>query len=129
LIALQHASLASKILSFQHPHSSPSASSTPSAEAKKYANTHLPVPTLLYLATLGGASLCNLSSTIGNFVPGKEFDALLVTLKPETGNPAVWWNNGDALEAMLERFFFGGDDRNISGVWVRGRPVSGSVRR
>lgn len=58
-------------------------------------------------------------------MPGKEFDALLVSLKPERGNPGVWWTKGDTLEGMLERFLFGGDDRNIESVWVRGRGVSG----
>lgn len=34
--------------------------------------------TLFYLATMGGAEVVNLDKRIGNFVVGKEFDALLV---------------------------------------------------
>src|SRR5260221_13153876 len=39
----------------------------------------LSIPTLLYLTTLGGASLCNLSVRIGSFVVCREFDAILVS--------------------------------------------------
>src|SRR5260221_12590814 len=87
----------------------------------------LSIPTLLYLATLGGASLCNLSDRIGSFVGGKEFDAILVSLirPPCTPrglvNPAIWREvdgEGD-LESRLERFFFCGGDRSIKRVCVR----------
>ena len=86
----------------------------------------LPVATLLYLATLGGASLCNLEAHIGSFALGKQFDALYVSLR-KGGNPAVWFEEGRAekLEQQLERFLFGGDDRNIRKVWVKGRLVGG----
>lgn len=39
---------------------------------------HLSLETLFYLATLGGAEVCCLEDKIGNFLPGKEFDALCV---------------------------------------------------
>jgi len=96
----------------------------------------LSVPTLLHLATLGGAEVCNLQDRVGSFAPGKEFDALLISLS-SGANPAVWSESDvlkgssarahpDGLEQMLERFFFCGDDRNIRNVWVRGRLVGGT---
>ena len=33
---------------------------------------------ILYLATMGGAQVCSLQDKVGNFMVGKEFDALLI---------------------------------------------------
>lgn len=87
----------------------------------------LSVATLLHMATLGGAAVCNLSDHIGSFTPGKQFDALYISLR-KGGNPAVWYELGreEELEQQLERFMFGGDDRNIRNVWVNGRSVGGA---
>lgn len=43
-----------------------------------FAARHLGIETLFYLATMGGAEVCCLEDKVGNFVVGKEFDALLV---------------------------------------------------
>lgn len=81
---------------------------------------------LLYLSTLGGAEVCGLESKIGNFEEGKEFDAILVNVSEEAGNPTVWYKKLDEsdkdeeLSKSLERFFFCGDERNIMRVWVKG---------
>lgn len=121
LSAVRDASIASKVVSF-------SDSSSKS----------LPIPTLLYLATLGGASLCNLSKTIGSLDAGKNFDALVVSVRHETGNPSIWGHGAPGTDVLekdvdsetelgrnLERFFFCGDDRNISRVYVAGKVVGG----
>ncbi|QRW26290.1 amidohydrolase family protein [Rhizoctonia solani] len=97
-----------------------------------------PLSALLHLSTLGGAQLCNLEQTTGSLEAGKEFDAVLVSVRPETGNANVWANlpagvnssageemPADSLEALLEKFFFCGSDRNVRRVWVRGRLVGG----
>ena len=68
--------------------------------------------------------MCGLGEKIGNFKTGKEFDALLVDVK--VGGEGMWWESGMSLEAMLERFLFCGDGRNIPVVWVRNRIVGGS---
>ncbi|GAA5862532.1 hypothetical protein JCM3774_001050 [Rhodotorula dairenensis] len=71
-----------------------------------FASTHLSVETLFYLATLGGAQVCNLEDRIGNFVVGKEFDALLV----QTGQKdSLTVTNGvvSSLEDELERALAG----------------------
>lgn len=88
------------------------------------------------MSTLGGAQLCNLDESIGSLVQGKEFDAVLVSVRPESGNPGIWANLAsdkepvgmplDTLEALLEKYFFCGDDRNVRRVWVRGRTVGGA---
>lgn len=92
---------------------------------EKFSGKHLPLETLFYLATLGGAEVCELQDRIGNFVVGKEFDALLVRtgqaspdqqgdpfrLQP---NPALFVEPEDPLEAIFEKFLFAGDDRNVS---------------
>lgn len=109
----------------------------------RFANKQLSLATLLYLATMGGASLCCMEDKIGSFVPGKSFDALLVDLNADSGNPAVWSHEKDydsgthatssfnqvgreeRLRGLLERFLFGGDDRNILKVFVQGRCIKG----
>jgi guanine deaminase len=164
LTAVQHASMCSKTLSFQSatpakpkPPTS-SAPSQPQAQSSSTSNStfagkQLPVATLLYLATLGGAHVCALESRIGSFAPGKAFDALVASTRAECGNPAVWGpdvddalglvrerggadgvdetvveNKKQQLESVLERFLFGGDDRNIRRVYVEGRLIGGAAR-
>ncbi|TFK30228.1 guanine deaminase [Coprinopsis marcescibilis] len=127
LIEIRHASIASKVLQFSSP--------TPSGpQPSGFANKQLSIPTLLYLATLGGASLCLLDSHIGSFAPGKAFDALLVSPSRRT---LGLWGTGEQpkdvdlptkkaqLDEWLERFLFCGDDRNIERVYVQGVLVGG----
>ncbi|KAI0743221.1 hypothetical protein BC629DRAFT_1614433 [Irpex lacteus] len=132
LNAVQNASVASKVVAMQHPppprHSN---------QLRLPTATHLD---LLYLATQGGADVCDLSARIGSLVPGKAFDALVVSVRSDAGNPNVWGVDSDRelgvaqtsgkteremLEAMLERFLFTGDDRNIRRVYVQGRLIGG----
>ena len=116
----------------------PPASTTMPVPLAQYTNKQLNIANLLYLATLGGAEVCNLSTRIGSFEPGKSFDALLVSMAPENSHHAgVWYEEGSfaaseipsrkTLEAHLERFLFCGDDRNISKVFVQGRCIGGTT--
>lgn len=83
----------------------------------------------VYLATLGGAQALNMDQTVGNFVRGKEFDALLVDVA--TGAIDTWpktlLEEGKSAEQRLlelvQRFVYVGDDRNILKVYVQGRQV------
>jgi guanine deaminase len=123
LTAIQHASMASKVIALQSP--------TPKSTATQFSNRQLPVATLLYLATLGGAQVCDLQDRVGSFAPGKSFDALVVDVRNDAGNPGLWGVDGEdgnveSLEVMLERFLFCGDDRNISQVYVQGRLIGGN---
>lgn len=135
LTVIQHASICSKMVALN----------TPSAEKKdtknKYSANKFSIATLLFLATMGGAQLCCLENRIGSFEPGKSFDALFVSSDPREGNPAMWVDiekreDRDArvkdlekakkdLDAQLERFLFGGDDRNILEVLVQGKVIGG----
>ncbi|KAG8721369.1 hypothetical protein FRC09_007988 [Ceratobasidium sp. 395] len=126
LNAVRDAVIASKVVAM-------SSSTSASTSQTTLANRTLPLATLLHLSTLGGAQLCNLSSQIGSLQPGKEFDAILVSVRNEVGNGSVWANleggeggmPKDELPALLEKFFFCADDRNVRRVWVRGRLVGG----
>lgn len=110
-----------------------------------FANKQLKIASLLYLATMGGASLCCMEDKIGSFAPGKSFDALLVDVGGESKNPSIWYgyehssslntkgcssdlrSEEERLKTMLERFLFGGDDRNILNVFVQGRCIKSKV--
>ncbi|KAF8077648.1 hypothetical protein FPV67DRAFT_1614641 [Lyophyllum atratum] len=126
LNCVQNASIASKILAMQ--------AGTHGSSPTQFTNRQLSVATLLYLATLGGAEVCDIDKVVGSFAPGKSFDALLVNTRSNSGNPGLWYpdsdiasNSKDALEGLLERFLFCGDDRNISRVYVQGRFIGGKA--
>lgn len=85
---------------------------------------------------MGGARLCNLEHRIGSLEAGKSFDALLVTMKPDSGQlgdlhveSALPSFDRARLEGHLERFLFCGDDRNIVEVFVQGRCIGGTAFR
>ena len=74
-----------------------------------------------HLATLGGARVLGLEDRVGSFEEGKEFDALLI----DTNTPhSVMSCDTNLIPCeMFQKFFYTGDDRNISQVFVRGRLV------
>ncbi|KAF7305055.1 hypothetical protein MKEN_01220500 [Mycena kentingensis (nom. inval.)] len=115
--AIQNASIASKVIAMENRQQDTSSG--------KFVNRQLSIETLLYLATLGGAAVCNMESTVGSFAVGKSFDALIVNVNDSVGNPAIWGTrSGSALGSVrgyLEQFFWCGDDRNISSVFVLAR--------
>lgn len=122
-----------------HP---PSASTTQSSTT--FASRQLSIATLLYLATQGGADVCDISLRTGSLEPGKAFDALIASVRSDAGNPGVWgidWDEElgvtaasqkteeELLEGMLERFLFCGDDRNVRKVYVQGKLIGGKEFR
>jgi guanine deaminase len=119
LTAIQHASIVSKILAMQK---NPTASSN-------FEGKQLPLPTLVYLATLGGARVCHLDQETGSVEPGKSFDALLVSMPPPFGESEGRIASVTGFSDYLERFLFGGDERNISTVWVQGKVIGGTRHR
>ncbi|KAJ7087886.1 Metallo-dependent hydrolase [Mycena epipterygia] len=121
LNAIQNASIASKVIAMQHR--------ADPGEAE-FSNKQLSVATLLYLATLGGAEVCNLENSVGSFSVGKSFDALVVSVRNDaSNNPAMWSDSAPSRRAedMLEQFFFCGDDRNIARVFVQGKLIGGTA--
>ena len=102
----------------------------PAATKGIFSNRKFSVATLLYLATLGGAEVCDIHQTTGSFEPGKSFDALLVNTRSDNMGPAFEDEDaglGKALEEHLEKFMFCGDDRNIQRVYVQGRLIGGTT--
>ncbi|CAB5197094.1 unnamed protein product [Rhizophagus irregularis] len=86
---------------------------------------HLTLPELTYLATMGGAELVNLDKIIGNFLIGKEFDALLID--PDAcQSPLDIFDDLEDTERIFEKFIFLGDERNLKSVYVKGKKVSGT---
>ncbi len=140
---IRNASMVAKMISVES--AAPGSASSSTADQltnNSYTDKPLTIPTLFYLATLGGAKICNLESQIGSFEVGKEFDAIRVQAGTspnffyrigEDQNDGSksggdgWWNE-DELKRVFERFLFVGDDRDIADVWVRGRRVGGSRR-
>ena len=85
----------------------------------------------LWMATAGGARVAGLGDKVGYFAEGMEFDAMVV-------RTARWGDRdedevvdgvmslveeGEGMEAVVERFVMTGDDRNIRRVFVKGREV------
>ncbi len=83
----------------------------------------LPVSRALYLATLGAAEALYLDDCIGNFLPGKEAD--FVVLDP-TGSSLTARRvaAADTVDEKLFALIMLGDDRNIAATYVRGRRQS-----
>ncbi|XP_029776775.1 guanine deaminase [Suricata suricatta] len=84
------------------------------------------------LATLGGSQALGLDKEIGNFEVGKEFDALLINPKASDSPIDLFSGDfvGDSFEAIIQKFLYVGDDRNIEEVYVGGKqvvPFSSSV--
>jgi guanine deaminase len=84
----------------------------------------LRVPHLLYLATRAGARALGLDHRVGDFGPGKDFDA--VWLRPETGSTlAVNFEHADNVTDALARMFALATPSDVAQVWVRGQPNGG----
>ena len=84
----------------------------------------------IFLATLGGAQALNIDHKVGNFVTGKDFDALLVDVYSGCNdrfdlpkNLTTKLTPEVKFQQMIQRFIYNGDDRNIMNVFVKGRQV------
>ena len=64
-----------------------------------------------------------MGDVVGNFLPGKKLDALVVDVARADG-PIDTFGREDLLE-KFQKFLFLGDDRNIIHVYVDGRKVIG----
>eukprot|EP00126_Sphaerothecum_destruens_P008403 Sdes_comp20198_c0_seq5m13503 len=83
----------------------------------------LSVAQVFYLATLGGAQALSMAHLVGNFEPGKQFDALVVDPFSRTQSmekSPVHFFEGFTLMDNFQKFLISGDDRNISQVYVKG---------
>ncbi|KAJ3786829.1 Metallo-dependent hydrolase [Lentinula aff. detonsa] len=138
LVAMRNASIASTVVALQN-----NPTNAPIKEGK-FTNRQLPLATLLYLATKGGAEVCVLDQQIGSLEPGKSFDALIVDVS-SISSTSKWPGDVDPalrkistttsssrsssraiLEGLLEKFVFCGDDRNVFAVFVQGKLIGGT---
>ncbi|XP_028372467.1 guanine deaminase [Phyllostomus discolor] len=92
----------------------------------------LTIEEVFRLATLGGSQALGLDKDIGNFEVGKEFDALLINPKASDSPIDLFCGDlvGDVSGAIIQKFLYLGDDRNIEEVYVGGKlvvPFSSSV--
>lgn len=81
--------------------------------------TPLTVPEVLALATEEGAKALGLGDKIGNFIVGKDFDAVIAD--PSRGAGDVFGE--ESISDLLEKFVQRGDDRNIAKVFVKGKCI------
>jgi guanine deaminase len=80
----------------------------------------LPATRALYLATLGAAEALYLDEKIGNFLPGKEADFVLL----DPGGSSLTARRVAAAESIEELFFALltlADDRHVAATFVRGK--------
>ena len=86
-------------------------------EGKEY--KPLETPDVFALATERGAEVLNLGDKIGNFVVGKQFDALVVDMTKGVCDCFCDEKPTDLLDKFVQR----ADDRNIIRVYVNGKLV------
>ncbi|GAA6050795.1 hypothetical protein JCM3770_001650 [Rhodotorula araucariae] len=119
LSAIRAASTASKTICFHRRDTAslpaePSSTTTvvnadgQSRPAGFFAAKHLPVAALFYLATLGGAQVCCIDDRVGNFVVGKEFDAVLVQVATAGAAASNGASGGASLDDQVRRVLEGG---------------------
>ncbi|EPX71912.1 guanine deaminase [Schizosaccharomyces octosporus yFS286] len=80
---------------------------------------------LLYLATQGGAEVLGRGAEVGSFEEGKNWDALVIDVSPQSNSPVDVYEH-DSWEHILSKWIFNGDDRNIAQVWVNGKLIAGT---
>jgi len=83
----------------------------------------LDVEDVVFLGTLGGAQVCDVDTRIGNFLPGKEFDGLLIDVGIHANVDVSDYAGNDL--AILHKWIMNGDDRSIRRVFCNGREVAG----
>ena len=70
---------------------------------------------------VGGAEVLGMGSVVGNFLPGKKLDCLVVDPSVPGGPFDVF--PGEDSSAKFQKFLFLGDDRNIITIFVDGKKV------
>lgn len=109
-------------------------------DTQRKEHVKLSVEESLYLATMGGAHALDMGSSLGSFEVGKQFDTQLVDIESEGSNVDVFsWQRPTfvantiqtssktlpppsiSVQDVLAKWFFNGDDRNVTRVWVGGK--------
>lgn len=72
-------------------------------------------------------TVLNLEEKVGSLAVNKDFDALIIDVYAPGGAIDSCNNTFDTVkeynEALVQRFLFAGDDRNILKVYVKGRLI------
>jgi guanine deaminase len=76
-----------------------------------------------YLATLGGARALRLDGCLGNFLPGKEADCIVLD-PAATPELAFRLQHGGTLAERLFALSTLGDERHVAATYIAGRPVA-----
>ena len=76
----------------------------------------------LYQATLGGARALQLEDKLGNFLPGKEADFVVLNWAA-TPLQQLRMDNATSLDDRLFALMMQGDDRNVQATYVMGKQV------
>ncbi len=79
---------------------------------------------LLYLATRAGARALGRDDHIGDFHPGKEFDAVWIRPTPDTTFAVNLEHAKDPVDALAKTFALA-TPADVAGVWAHGRQVAG----
>lgn len=75
---------------------------------------------VIYLATRGGASLLDMTASLGALEPGMLADIIRVDMDAQS-NTRLFGN--ESFKDIVSKFVFLADDRNIRNVWVAGKLV------
>lgn len=111
-------------------------------KTKKTDDIKLSVEEALFMATRGGAKVVGLEDKIGGFEVGMDWDAQLIRLDDVSGGEDETLVNGDvnggeeatfaedvgmvdvfgheSWDDRVNKWVYGGDDRNTKAVWVKG---------
>ena len=77
--------------------------------------------TAFFIATAGGADALGLRT--GRFIPGNEFDAMVVDTQAHEGSIRIF-DEIDTTEDVLAKILYGASRSNIAAVYVAGRAVA-----
>ncbi len=88
------------------------------------ADTLIPLKTLFYLATLGGAIALDQQNRLGNFEPGKEADFLILDLSAKSClNSQKVNKQANQAKRLLSTLIYQGDDRLVEATYICGQLV------
>ena len=153
LEAVRQACLVSRLIGFSVPHNTMTAPPPPQDEdpsqslrqtlsSEPVTNSHfnISVTEALYLGTVGGAHVLGLEGEIGGIEVGMNFDVQEIALngtvvggtgegkeegeRRSTNVDIFGW---ETWEEKVEKWVWGGDDRNVRRVWVGGRCVHSTL--
>eukprot|EP01033_Poteriospumella_lacustris_P011363 gene11364-8083_t len=71
-----------------------------------------------HLCTVGGAEVLGMSDVLGNFLPGKKLDCLVVDV--DVPDSPIDTFGSETVSELFQKFLFLGDDRNLSAIFIDG---------